>query len=581
MMRNVYGFGSYPRFKQSLTHESLSNDRRCLPGISLDDNMLFLCLEMFKIYDRCCPIRIKQVSENRTNKPWINKHVLSLVRYKHFLFKQFKNKIIPLDIYKNFKINVAKYIDDARKNYLIRKFDSCGNDLKKTWNGINDLFRNSSKKKNLNTISLEKDGSLVNSSLEVSNEFNNYFSSVAIDLDRNIPIATISPMHFLSNPIRNSIFINPTFPNEVENLINNAPLKSCPLNEIPTFIFKQIKAPLSAVISTLFNESVETANFPRCLKIARIVPVYKEGDNTSVKNYRPISVLPFIGKMFAKLMYARLNKFFTANDVIFKHQFGFQTGLGTSDAIVEFLDHVYKSIGNHEIFVSVYIDLRKAFDTVNGKILLNKLNHYGVRGVANDWIKSYLTNRQQFVSIEGSNSPKSDVCLGVPQGSVLGPLLFLVYVNDMFSSCPNMQLIHYADDTTAFCSAKTTGELITTVNSNLKLLNLWLQSNRLSLNVQKSSYMIFGNHDLPPGYDFVINSQPLTRSETAKFLGIQIDSKLNFKCQTEKLLSKISRVAGITWKARLLLAKSTLRKIYLSLAYSHLMYGILAWGQCS
>ena len=221
-----------------------------------------------------------------------------------------------------------------------------------------------------------------------------------------------------------------------------------------------------------------------------------------------------------------MNQFFTEHRIICKHQFGFRTGLSTSDAIVEFLDGVYDALVRGNDLISVFLDLSRSFHTANHRILLDKAYYYGVRGLVHEWFESYLHNREQYVSNGEALSSLTNITSGVPQGVVLAPLLFSLYIKDMYLCCPNLQLIHYADDTTAYVSGAGLGNLVYVVNQELKLVRKWLQSNRLSLNIDKTSYMIFGRHEVDVRNNIHIANVYLQSTEDIKFLGITIDCKL-------------------------------------------------------
>ena len=278
-------------------------------------------------------------------------------------------------------------------------------------------------------------------------------------------------------------------------------------------------------------------------------------------------------------MYVRLLKFIDNNQSISRRQFGFRAGLSTSDAIIEFLNHIYEKIDRKEKMITVFLDLSKVFETVNHSILLNKLHHYGIRGPAHRWFSSYLSSRSQFVQCGSSNSDEAMVQLGVPQGSTLGPLLFIMYIDDMHR-CTDLNLVLYADDTTAFASNSDIHELVRHINSELENIQIWLMSNRLSLNVSKTFYTSFGNASVstPP---LCIGSESIERVNEFKFLGVTIDSSLNFKTHIDEIVSKTDRAIGILYKYKRHVPQTVLKSIYFSLIWSQMVYGVVAWGRRS
>ena len=241
----------------------------------------------------------------------------------------------------------------------------------------------------------------------------------------------------------------------------------------------------------LINRSFLEGIFPKELKLARVIPIFKSGDKSLITNYRPISVLSFFSKIFEKIMYNNLYAFVEDFDIIYAHQYGFRKGHSTQQAIITLVDKITRSVNNGDVVIGMFLDLKKAFDTVDHKILLKKLEAYGIRGHILDWFASYLTGRSQYVSFDGIHSKKRNVLCGVPQGSILGPLLFIIYVNDIFNVSHLLSFVLYADDTSVLIKGKHVEELISTLIKSLILLTRWLNANKLSLNVEKTYYMMF------------------------------------------------------------------------------------------
>ena len=233
-------------------------------------------------------------------------------------------------------------------------------------------------------------------------------------------------------------------------------------------------------LAHICNISFRTGVFPSRMKIAKVIPMFKSGTKTEVTNYRPISLLSQFSKILEKLFLTRINSFLCANNILSSSQYGFRTKLSTSLAVMELIEEITNATDNKKHAIGVFIDLKKAFDTVDHGILINKLEHYGVRGAASDWLKSYLSNRKQFVNIDGCSSELLDVSCGVPQGSILGPTLFILYINDICNVSNLVKFILFADDTNVFCAGDNKLELECMLNRELAKLCTWFAVNKLS-----------------------------------------------------------------------------------------------------
>ena len=253
------------------------------------------------------------------------------------------------------------------------------------------------------------------------------------------------------------------------------------------------------------------------------MPVYKAGDRKDLSNYRPLSVLPLLSKVIERCMADRVNDFLIKFSIITRKQFGFQKNRSTQDALIALTEHIYENLNNKRHTVSIFLDLSKAFDTVNHGILF--------RGVSHRWLGSYLCNRRQSVRIGKTFSSLKTINIGVPQGSILGPILFLLYINDMPNVSNYLYTFLFADDTAVMMSDSSAESLNDNLNRELNLLNEWFINNRLSLNVQKSCYLIFSNSRDVQSYPFRIEmcSAGMLCKPLTKYLGIIVDSRLNFE----------------------------------------------------
>jgi len=534
--------------------------------------------KLYRMYDDCCPLRSKYVSLKRVQKPWISACLVRCINRKHVLFRDYKMGLVTFDAYNLFKNFVTSLIRRTKSQYFISRFNVLNGDARKTWDLLGSM--SAGRKKHSNVEQLVFRDRTLTEPKSIAEAFNSFFANIGKNLDDGIPVVPACPLDYMGEPSHSSFFVRPASPADVERLIGELPNKSCGLQSIPAFIYKFCKDLVSPVICALFNNSVNSGIFPDTLKIARVVPVFKAGDKHSVNNYRPISVLSIISKIFEKLMHNRLMTFVTNNDVLSKNQFGFRTNSCTSDAVLEFLDHAFTSLSNNRALMSVFLDFSKAFDTVNHNVLIKKLAHIGIRGVASRWFSSYLSDRRQYVRVGDSSSTVSEITVGVPQGSVLGPVLFLIYINDMSNCTTSLRFVHFADDTTAFHSLDNVEQLTEEVNGGLDALRTWLYCNRLSLNIGKTVYMLFTDMRIQMLPVVKIAGNPIQHVTESKFLGITVDSRLSFTPHANYVCRQISKSVGMLNRLSGMLPPRTKASIYYAIVYSRVSYGIVAWGSC-
>ena len=346
--------------------------------------------------------------------------------------------------------------------------------------------------------------------------------------------------------------------------------------KVISLTFEHVIEPLRGLI----NLSLNTGTFPDKLKIAKVIPIFKADDPEQFNNYRPISILPAFSKLFEKVVYNRIYDFLIKQDILYKKQFGFRRNHSTSLALVQLVNNIASSVDNNEISAGIFLDMSKAFDTLNHQILSEKLEFYGIRGSAHNWIASYLTERKQFVQFGSSSSFYKTITCGVPQGSILGPLLFIIYINDLPNASKIMQSLLFADDTSMFYSHKNLSHVISVLNNELTHVVNWLRANKLSLNVGKTNYMIFRpkQKKLGPHDPLVIDNKTIKQVEVTKFLGVFIDEYFTWKSHISFVNKKMSKTIGIMNKSRLLLSSKTMISLYYTLVYPYLNYCNIAWS---
>ena len=397
------------------------------------------------------------------------------------------------DLYKKFRNRVSDSLRESKTNYFYNYFHKNSNSMKQLWSGIKSVI-NIRQSSNINVISKLKDsnGNISSDPAVVANIFNKFFVNVSHNITKTIPRSNKSPVDFMGDRTGNSFFTAPSVPNEISEIISLLKTgKSLGPNSIPMKILKALSPLISSPLSQIINESFQSGIFPDKMKFAKVIPLFKKGCPLVASNYRPISLLSVFSKITEKVMYERLYKYLEKQEILYTLQFGFRASHSINHALVSLTEAIKNSLDNRKFGCGIFIDLQKAFDTVNHEVLLTKLEHYGIRGTVLDWFKSYLTDRKQYVSVNGSNSSYLNVTCGVPQGSVLGPLLFLIYINDLPYSSSKLTFYLFADDTNIYCEAENLDLLQGTVNNELKKVKIWLDVNKLSLNIDKTNFIIF------------------------------------------------------------------------------------------
>ena len=354
-------------------------------------------------------------------------------------------------------------------------------------------------------------------------------------------------------------------------------------DEISNRLLKSIKSEISKPLTIIINQSLETGIFPDALKVAKVKPLFKKGDNCCLNNYRPISLLPTISKIFERVMYTQLYSYFNVNNLLSEQQYGFRSQHSTELACVKLVDYILKEMDNIrdiKIPASIFLDLSKAFDTLNFDILLRKLQHYGINDVSLNLIKSYLTNRFQYVQYENADSGLLEVKTGIPQGSILGPLFFSILINDLVNCSTKFQFLMYADDTAIYFNLNDFPVINREVeiNSELEKVNTWLKLNKLAINVDKSKCMFFHKRRAITPLKFSMNSRTIDVVHNFNYLGIMLDANMSWKSHIAMVSNKLSRINGILHRLKYLYPQNILITLYKSLFIPHINYGSLLWG---
>ena len=528
-----------------------------------------------RIYCNIFPLQVKFISHKRLKKPWVTSEVMNLIRKKSQIFKMFKTGLISRAANNRFRNNVNKVITGAKREHYLNVFSENRRDIKRSWKLIRDLAGFNVPNTRLTDLLNETGDPSV-----IVNKFNNFFSSVGYNLDAalgpsfnqnaadNVPI---NPKSFYFFRVTNS---------EVSKIISKLKIVKSDLYTMPVRIFKQLRRYFAPPLARIINLSVESGIFPCSLKLARIIPIHKKGDIENPTNYRPISCLPYISKIFEKCMTNRLISFCNKCSIFTKYQFGFRHKLSTSDALINLTENIYDALNNRNHLATYAVDLRKAFDVVNHSIILNKMERMGIRGLPLNWFRNYLTDRRSYVEIGSTKSDLKTFNIGVPQGSTLGPILFLLYINDLplISDLLNMTL--FADDTTLSVSNPHYNELIANSNDELTKFNNWTLTNRLTINTDKTEMLLFSNKFKGAGGndEILLNGVSIEAVKSFKFLGVYLDDKLSFEYHIKHVINKISRHSGIIYKIRKNLPEKALLDYYYAFIYPYISYNVEVWG---
>ena len=372
---------------------------------------------------------------------------------------------------------------------------------------------------------------------------------------------------------------------EIIDELNNIPQnKASGLDNISSKLLKYAANAIAPVLCKIFNMCLQQGTFPDELKSARVIPIYKNGNKDELSNYRPISILPICSKIIEKIVHNQLYKYVTVNNILFNGQSGFRHQHSTCTALIKTIDKWNVDIDNGNYIGAVFVDLSKAFDIVNHNILIDKLTAIGVKGVEGNWFKSYLSNRNQRVSINGTNSNSCNITSGVPQGSILGPLLFLLFINDMPDYIKHSTVDMYADDTLIYVSNHNVNEIENCLNEDLVSLTKWLDNNLMKANVSKTKVMLLGTPNKTSKCNHInvlMNGTAVENVNTFKYLGVTIDANLKWNDQVKNICRKVSNSLGIMRRIKQYVPQKSLISIYNTMILPHFDYGIVIWSNCN
>ena len=605
--KRTYTKDNISHLKQKLSQENW-NDILHGTDAECDYNMF---IERFnKLYDECIPLKKYKVNRRKIpQSPWITKGILKSITTKNKLYKEYlrspnEQQAVKFKTYRN-KLN--NLIRKSKREYFYSKFRNTRNNIKETSKTINSIIGRRKNRSVQSTFKTEQAEKLTDPK-KISDAFNTFFVDIGPKLASKIQHTGKNYFDYLNQPASSCMYTKPVVPEEVVKIIAKFNQNKSPgHDDIGNTIVKKVATEISKPLSTIFNCSLKTGVVPEQLKIAKVIPIYKKEDVEVFSNYRPVSVLPCFSKILERLMFNRCMDYIDKNSILNEKQFGFRTNHSTYMAIIELVDKVVSAVERNESTLGIFLDLSKAFDTIDHDILLYKLEYYGFRGIVLDWFKSYLKNRKQFVRYQACDSEYKNIKCGVPQGSILGPLLFILYVNDITSATSLFEVILFADDTTLLYSHPDTATKINLINKELSEICNWFKANKLSVNASKTNYMMLGTSHTTNKYTYgnvdssddgrtdigintgehttntqkinvILDEVSLERVNSTKFLVVIIDENLTWKHHIDAISKTISRNIGMLTKLKHYVPGYILYSLYCTLVLPYINYGILIWG---
>lgn len=526
-------------------------------------------------YEICFPLK-KKNKKCETKKCWVTRGIsISSNKLKDLYFTSISGTEYDKNYYKKYKAIYKKVLQDAKKKYNDEMLIKSKNKTRTAWNIIKRCTN--SKNNNNNIEELEVDKTIINNPHQISNEFNKYFNEAPTKISNELLNTDMPKLNSVNN---NTFYMAPTCTIEIIDIIKSLkPSNSAGMDEISTNLLKHIAHQISRPLTHIINTSIEKGIFPTKMKTGKIIPIYKKGNKLQMENYRPISLLSF-SKILEKIVAKRLTSFLIKSNILSPNQFGFRQGLSTSDAIITYLDELFEGLNSGNNALGIFLDLSKAFDLVNHDILVSKLECYGVRGRPLSWFRSYLENRHHLVDIKGHQSQTLKLSMGVPQGSVLGPLLFIVYINDLDEFLNFGKIVMFADDTSILGLAPDIKTLQNATTQTNLCLSKWFNGNKLKVNWDKTVFIKFTptchtcNESLLIRYD----NKSIQQKSSHRFLGLEIDSSLKWNNHISNVCTKISSLCYVLRHLKKFVNDFVLKSFYFAQIQSVLAYGLICWG---
>ena len=574
---------------QEIESVMFSTDWTCLLGMSVNDSFNYFHKTLLGSIDKICPKKEYNIRRDKlVRDPWITRGLLnSLRKQKRLYLDQLKAKSdVSTNRYKTYRNVLQKTLRSCKLSYFTNKCVEYKQNSRKLWQLINQLI-NKKQKRSQVIDSLKIENLQRYDPKDITNGFCDYFASVGQSYADKLKSSSVLVETYNEKIPRenSSMFLTPTDQKEIKSIIMALPSKtSSGFDEISNKLLKQLCNCILEPLEIIFNQSMLQGEFPELMKNADVSPLYKSKLECEPNNYRPISLLLTISKILEKLIYQRTYKFMEATGQIYNSQYGFRSQHSCENAVSELLSEIIKGLQNGHYTIALFLDLSKAFDTLEHEVLLEKMHRYGIRGNVLNWYRSYLFNRKIRVKCQVASSGRLEysdyrtVNFGTPQGSCLGPLIFLIFTNDLQKHLHHCSSILFADDTTLYKAHRNLKYLKWSIQDDMNTLTDWFMANKLTLNIDKTICMLFQPNGSCQEIELEIDNIKIKSSKETKFLGLWLDHHLSWSTHIRNLITKLKRNQCLLKHGRRLMTENCLKMIYFSHIQSHITYGLVLWG---
>jgi hypothetical protein len=570
--RKVIRTRAYHRFDYFAFHRDYSN----LPILqivndkskSIHERTLLLESSVSDLLDLHLPI--KSIRVRGPSKPWLTKDLLRLISIKNRFYRKVYQSALPASAnqvkhYNKFKNYVINQIRLMKKAYYSEKVSESSQSFFKCLRSLTGKQQTSAQINNL-----KHNGTTATTESQIAHAMNQFFTDIPDRLNPPDYLAAHDSSTLSDSDLMT--FTHVTSDMVLKQILSLKSKKRGGLGEIPAFVYQSIADLVALPISMLINESLDTNIFPDCLKIALVTPIYKKGDQSDPSNYRPISSLPILSKLFEMNIKNQLMDFLENHSLLCSRQFGYRKHHSTEQLLQSLLQQWRTSLDKKQAtYISTLsLDVKKAFDSVNHQLLVTKLQKFSLSSAAIELIKSYLSNRFQVMKIGTTKSSQLPITCGVPQGSILGPVLFLLTVDDLLRLFPTS--FAYADDTLIFTEGSTPEQSVENCNYLMARVAEWYRNNLLRLNYSKTQYCIFSNRKVNNTYSINIDQSKIDSKDTLTLLGVTLDSGLTFGAQIDKLTSKVNSLIHLSSKFKRFLNIEQATSLYTAIVRPSLEY---------